>query len=88
MRCTACADGYYMHSDNTCQTACNQYEFKNQWNHSCDSCHADCGDCSSPYSTSCTNCRSPKYFLKNETGGYCLSQCPTQGYVTNGNLCT
>lgn len=28
------------------------------------------------------NCVSPKYFLRNSTGGYCLSTCPPSGYVT------
>jgi len=72
-----------MQANDTCTTGCDQYYYKNTWNHSCDACHADCGDCTSSYSSSCLNCRNGTFYLSNTTGGYCLSSCPTQGYVQN-----
>ena len=61
--------------------------YKNKWNHSCDDCSGDCGDCETPDASACTSCRSPKYYLTNISGGYCLNVCPTERYVTSGSNC-
>lgn len=46
--CSTCNYGYYLQSNHTCLTGCDQYKYKNRWNHSCDDCSSQCGDCSSP----------------------------------------
>lgn len=82
VRCKTCKYGYYLQPDFSCGTSCGPTYYMNRWNHTCDPCHADCRDCSGPYDSSCLNCVNPKYYLKNSTGGYCLSTCPPTGYVT------
>lgn len=85
--CVTCNYGYYYQVNQTCTTGCDQYFYQNTWNHSCDSCSLNCGDCTSPYDSSCINCRGGKYFLSNMTGGYCLPICPTQYYVQTSTSC-
>lgn len=85
--CTSCKYGYFFQADETCKATCDQYFFKNLWNHSCDPCSLDCGDCENDNETSCINCRGSKRFLSNMTGGYCIDACPTQGYVRQGDIC-
>ncbi len=85
--CSTCKYGYYLQKNRTCLTGCDQYKYMNKWNHSCDDCSPICGDCTSPSESSCNNCKANMYFLSNQTGGYCLTACPTLYYVRTGTNC-
>ena len=87
VKCYTCIYGFYYQANHTCTIGCDIYMYQNKWNHSCNACSPSCGDCTSPYNSSCTNCRANMFFLSNQTGGYCLSQCPTTLYVTTGTNC-
>ena len=84
--CTSCKYGYYFTaSNNSCGTACLSTQYKNTWNNSCSSCDLSCSTCNGPTSFSCTSCGSTFYLLTNSTGGYCLTACPTLGYIQIGS---
>lgn len=80
--CKTCKYGYFLQANRACQTSCSPTFYKNRWNNTCDPCNPACKDCSGPADSACLNCISPKYFLSNFTGGYCLPACPSIGYVT------
>lgn len=82
VQCKTCIYGFYLQSNSSCLPSCDPTFYPNQWNLTCDLCDTACKNCNGAASTSCLNCNSPKYFLKNSTGGYCLDACPTTGYVT------
>lgn len=85
VQCTACAYGtFYQTSTPTCTSQCTNYEFKNTWNNSCSTCDVACGNCNGPTNTSCTDCISTNYLLTNYSGGFCLTACPSTGYVPSG----
>ena len=79
--CLTCKYSYYMDSTTSvCGLACDVDEYQNKWNQSCDPCHLDCSSCTGPENTQCTSCPGT-FYLSNQTGGYCLSDCPSEGYV-------
>ena len=45
VQCLTCKYGYYLQSDQTCLTTCGTYKYQNKWNHSCDDCSVNCGEC-------------------------------------------
>jgi len=82
--CTACMYGYFYNSTNkTCGTSCLSSQYKNTWNNSCSNCDPSCSTCNGPTSYSCLSCPGTSLLLTNSTGGYCLSACPTVGYIQN-----
>lgn len=80
--CKTCRYGYYLHPNQSCVRSCDPTYYTNRWNNSCDPCDASCRDCSGPANSGCLNCVGPSLFLQNSSGGYCLSACPSVGYVT------
>lgn len=80
--CKTCIYGYFFQVNETCTAGCDSHKYKNTWNQSCDDCHDDCNDCTSPKESSCLNCNSPAYLIKNISGSYCVEACPTEGFVT------
>ena len=86
--CTACQYGtFFQASTTTCDTTCLSTQYQNTWNNSCNNCDAACLTCNGPTSYSCTSCGATFYLLGNSTGGYCLSACPTLGYIQVGSNC-
>ena len=86
--CTSCKYGYYFQSSSsTCGTTCLSTQYQNTWNNSCNDCDAACATCNGPTSFSCTSCANTFYLLTNATGGYCVTTCPTIGYIEIGVNC-
>lgn len=86
--CTSCEYGtYYQASTTLCGTVCLSTQYQNTWNNSCNTCDPACVTCNGPTSYSCLSCIGSSYLLTNSTGGYCLTACPTSGYIQVGTNC-
>ncbi len=85
--CLSCKYQFFLQANGTCLRSCDYGLFQNTWNRTCDLCSLMCGNCTSPTSDACSDCRSGKVFLGNSTGRYCLNSCPVNYYYQSGTNC-
>ncbi|EAR88128.2 zinc finger lsd1 subclass family protein (macronuclear) [Tetrahymena thermophila SB210] len=84
--CLKCAlPRYFQQATNTCEENCQQNQFLDNTDATCEPCHFSCSSCSGPTNNQCQSCSGSMFLYQNQ----CASTCP-DGYFQDiqNNKCS